>query len=244
MPTNNYVNRKEKDVERALYRLFNREYKVLIELLKEQDTKKWFFNNVQVLLGRLRNWTVDILKERVQTTVKKWADINARKYNPWFTVDFDVVNSDARKYIDQLEQLHLSKAQWSIYKTTEEQIMLIANQAIEQWTSYTKVAEEIQETQPFVFSRARAELIGITEIGRAYEFGNWLPMKDIERQGGTVMKRWITAWDDKVRASHRANWLDWWIALDQNFSWTWDLYAPAKKVEPFRCRCATIYQVE
>jgi hypothetical protein len=32
------------------------------------------------------------------------------------------------------------------------------------------MGEEIEKLNPFVFSKSRAELIAVTEVGRAYEF--------------------------------------------------------------------------
>lgn len=243
MPHNRYVLQKEKWMQRALYSLFNKEYKAFIGILRKQDTQKGFYNDMEVLLGRLRDWVVEILKERVQVVVKRGAEQNIQKYNPWFAIDFNLANSEASKYLTTIEQLHLSENQGSIYKTTKEDILEIVNEGITEGLSYGQMADKIQKTQPFVFSKARAELIAITEIGRAYEFGNWLPMKDLERQGATVMKEWITAGDEKVRPSHTQNARDGLIPLNQLFSGTRDLYAPAKNRDPFRCRCATWYKV-
>lgn len=243
MPNNRYVRFREKQLTKSLNTLFNKEYRAFIAILRKYDTQKGFFNDMEVLLGRLRDGVVEVLKERTKVTIQKGSDVNAQKFNPWFTISFDVVNSEASNYIQLLEDLHLSEKQWSIYRTTKAEILEILDQWVNEWLSYGQLADKIEETQPFVFSKARAELIAVTEIWRAYEFWNWLPMKDIQDQWWTVLKEWITAWDDKVRASHNANSSDWFIPLDQRFSWTGDLYAPAKRVDPFRCRCATWYKV-
>lgn len=229
-------------MQRALYSLFNKEYKAFISILEKQDTQKGFFNDMEVLLWRLKNGVVEVLKERVQAVIKRGSEVNARKFNESFSINFDLPNNEATKYTQMLEELHLSEKQGSIYATTKTQILEVVNEGIEQGLSYGQMADKIRKTQPFVFSKARAELIAVTEIGRAYEYGNWLPMKDLETQGATVLKEWITVWDDKVRETHRQNERDGFIPLNQKFSGTNDLYAPAKNIDPFRCRCATGYK--
>jgi len=51
------------------------------------------------------------------------------------------------------------------------------------------MAKNINALDPRLFSMNRAKMIATTEIGKAYEFGNYLPMKEASKQGAEVIKR-------------------------------------------------------
>lgn len=76
---------------------------------------------------------------------------------------------------------------------------------MEQNLSYTEVAKNIQKLDQTLFSLNRAKLIATNETGKAYEHGNYVPMKEAANQGATVEKKRLTVHDDRVTASCRTN---------------------------------------
>lgn len=108
--------------------------------------------------------------------------------------------------------------------------------------TYGQIADKITELDPVVFSRNRANIIAIHEVGTAYQYGEYLPMKELKNNGEKVRKYWSTVHDDKVTATHTQNEGDGWVALDHHFSGTGDLLAPAS--DNPRCRCAILYKIE
>jgi hypothetical protein len=80
-------------------------------------------------------------------------------------------------------------------------------------------------------------LIAKTEIYRAYEFGKYT--KALEATAlYTVGKEWVTVHDSHVRTTHTKNSADGVIHIDQAFSGTGDIVAPASD---FGCRCSIAY---
>lgn len=114
--------------------------------------------------------------------------------------------------------------------------------------SYGEIAKEIQNEDPWVFSKARATLIAVNEVGRAYGWGNHEPALELQRQGYVLEKHWRTSQDDKVRPKHTANEAaiveghqPGWIPLDMEFPGTKDQFAPS--VKEVRCRCTSTHRI-
>lgn len=78
-------------------------------------------------------------------------------------------------------------------------------------------------------------------MGKAYQYGEYLPMKYAQDSGYTVEKFWSTVNDDRVTATHRKNQADGYIPLDQAFSGTGDQLPPGS--DNPRCRCAVTYRL-
>jgi hypothetical protein len=128
----------------------------------------------------------------------------------------------------------LSQKQGSINKTTNDELRNIIASWIDEWYSYGQIAKQIRETDPFVFSKKRANLIAVQEVWQAYWFANFQPLKDMNEQYWFVFEKlWVTSHDPKVRKTHKENEAMGWIWIDELFI-TWDEYAPSKD---FRCRC-------
>lgn len=243
MPNNLFTLKKEKAMSNALYRFFRTKQKELVNILKAQDKQKGLFSDVREWLKTVDLWIVNILTPRTKESLNKWARSTGIKYNPDFEFDYDSRKDPAVIYLQAQETLNLSQAKWSIARTTHNDIIWILAKWVDEWLSPTEIAEWIQKTNPMVFSRARANLIAVTEVWRAYEFGAYAPMKDLSDKWERVLKWWLTAEDDKVRPAHSQNASDWLIQLDQRFSWTGDLFAPVKWSDWFNCRCSTFYEV-
>jgi hypothetical protein len=73
-----------------------------------------------------------------------------------------------------------------------------------------------------VFSRARGELIAVTEMGRAYGAGQYGQVEEYRARFPDLVieKMWLTARDEKVRETHQQNEDDGWIPFDAIFSGT------------------------
>jgi len=240
MPNNRYVLWKEKTMSNAIYRVFRKWQKDLVKILEAQETKS-FGDSLKNFLNNIIKQSTDVIINRLKPIINKWA---VNKLNPKFKIDWNLRNEPAVRYLQNLEDLYLSNKNWSIAQTTIDDILKIIRNWIDNWLWYWEIGKDIVKTNPFVFSKSRAELIAVTEVWRAYEFWKFQPMKDLQNKGEIVLKKWQTVEDDRVRESHLANQRDWYIPLDVPFSWTGDMYAPAKNKEPYRCRCSCIYLVK
>lgn len=74
--------------------------------------------------------------------------------------------------------------------------------------TYREIGDNISQLDPLVFSRNRSELIAIHEMGKAYQYGEYLPMKYAQDEGYEVEKEWSTVNDDRVTETHRINQAD------------------------------------
>lgn len=92
-----------------------------------------------------------------------------------------------------------------------------------------------------MFSKNRADLIAINQIGKAKQYGEWIANKEYSDAGYLVLKYWSTVNDNRVTRSHTANQNQGWIHIDKYFTGTGDKIAPASN-NP-RCRCAIQYEI-
>jgi uncharacterized protein with gpF-like domain len=180
----------------------------------------------------------DYLLSALPTIMKRWARPNIDKFAEYLPKDywlaFDIETSPASKYLKDMETLMLSEKEWSINRTTKDELKKILAEWVDNWLSYGQIAKQIKETDPFVFSKSRAELIAIQEVGQAYGFANYEPIRVLKEDWYIMEKKWVTSHDWKVRPSHTSNELAGWIPADDEFPWTSDMYAPSRQ---FRCRC-------
>lgn len=137
--------------------------------------------------------------------------------------------------------LYLSERDGSILKTTRDELRRIISKGLEEGQSYGEIAKQIQETDPFVFSKYRAKLIAVNEVGRAYGWANHEPARVLQGEGYVLQKEWTTSHDDKVRETHAANEGDGPIPLDSAFSGTGDQYAPSSV--DINCRCTSSHKI-
>jgi len=172
----------------------------------------------------------------IMTTTSKNNIRKYRKYLPeWYVLSFNLPSDPAVVYLTQLKELMLSQNQGSISKTTNDEVRAIIANWLQEWQSYSQIAKEIRETDPFVFSKSRAKLIAVNEIGRAYGFADYQPLLEVQSQWFIMEKKWVTSNDLKVRPSHYTNQSDWWIPLNNYFTGTGDTSAPSNV--DYRCRC-------
>jgi len=123
-----------------------------------------------------------------------------------------------------------------IQKATSDQVKTIIQQAIDEGWSYNETAKAISD-QFDEFSRDRANLIAVTEIGNSYEEGNRSFADSLAEAGIHIVKSWQTSKDDKVSDGCQENEDAGWIELDEPF--------PSGDQQPLRfpgCRCYAIYE--
>jgi hypothetical protein len=158
-----------------------------------------------------------------------------------YSLSFDIETSPASRYLRNLEDLHLSQRDGSILKTTRERLIGIMEEGVAAGESYGKIAKKIRAESPWVFSAARAALIAVNEVGRAYGWANHEPAIELQRQGYVLEKIWATKEDEKVRRTHTANQAAGWIPLSASFPGTLDQFAPS--TNEIRCRCTSTHRI-
>ena len=161
-----------------------------------------------------------------------------------FGISFSLKNVLAEKFLENKKTLELSDYRGNIHGTTKKRIKNILLNGVRAGKSWEQMGEEIQKQgDEGVFSKSRAELIAIREIGDAYEFGRQVPVSDFydEFPDREIKKRTITAGDRRVTRPHRINASDGWIFFKQPFSGTGDDRAPF--TDNPRCRCSTVYKI-
>ena len=158
-----------------------------------------------------------------------------------FGISFDLINSEAIQYLENLRTLQLSNYRGNISRQTKDKIRKILIESAETGRSYQETARLIREQGTAgVFSRARGELIAVNQVGHAYGEGNMEIVDTFRaRTGQIVEKYWQTVNDGKVTDECNANQDMGWIPYDDAFL-SGDENAP--RDDNPRCRCATIFR--
>lgn len=247
-----YIKNQEATKTRAIYKIFQSEKARFIERLeKREDTAKRLelkFTPDDLIDPFLDEIAPDvpeylltvlptIMNEAAKEPIKRYKDLLPEGY----ALSFDIETAPAAKYLKDLEDLMLSQNEGSILKTTRDELRRIMERGVEQGQSYGQIAKDIQAEDPWVFSKTRAELIAVNEIGRAYGWANHEPAIELQREGYVLEKYWTTSHDDKVRKRHKANEAAGWIPLDRPFPGTADQFAPS--TNEIRCRCTSTHRI-
>jgi hypothetical protein len=184
----------------------------------------------------------DLIGNSGKTSYLKGAKTISKQFNmSEVGVSFELVSDDAIKYLKSKVTLHLSNNRGSINQTTKKRILNILVEAAEKGTNYQDTGRKIRaQGAEGVFSRSRAEMIAVNEIGNAYEEGN-REMVDVYKQetGAEIQKLWIDSGDELVTPECEANGAQGWIGFQEDFL-SGDLAAP-RATNP-RCRCSTGYR--
>lgn len=118
-------------------------------------------------------------------------------------LSFDLRNPRAVQYLR--DHAGLSQIR-GIDDVTREQLRRVLTVATDQGWSYSRTEREIRSrfagfgariTRPRHI-RTRAELVAVTEIGRAYEHGHQMVISELGEQGITTEKSWLDAGDERV----------------------------------------------
>ena len=161
-----------------------------------------------------------------------------------FGIDFDITNPKATQFLEEKFDWEFSNMKGNIDGTTKAGIKKILVDAADTGKSYNETSKLIQaQGKAGVFSKARAQMIAVREIGVAYEEGNAEVMSDFRFKYPTrqTLKKWQTVNDSRVTATHRTNQAMGWIDYTMRFDGTGDSHAPGS--DNPRCRCFTKYKI-
>ena len=115
-----------------------------------------------------------------------------------FVYSFDPIIN----YVRDRGNLQLSNYRWTISHTTKEWIVGILKEGIDNNWTYNQVRDKIVQANSKLFWKARARTIAVTEMAKAYEYGNVQPMRQLQSVGIPILKKWQTCDDGKVRPEH------------------------------------------
>jgi len=182
------------------------------------------------------------MQEAIETAVNKGVVIGGKSLLSDFrsSVVFSLTNPRAVAYTED----HAATAIASIDDHSKADIRRLVVLAVEHGTSYAELSRQIKARyQQFAIGvpqrhiRSRAELIAVTEVGNAYQAGNFVAAQTLEDNGLTLEKYWYNRGDDRVSAGCLANTAVGWIDLSTSF--------PSGDMTPLRfpgCRCAAQYR--
>jgi hypothetical protein len=159
-------------------------------------------------------------------------------------ISFNLRNERAIQYLKGKHDLMLSDFQGSINKTTKDRVLEIIRDGVNNRSTYTQMAQQIEALSTAgIFSRARGQTIAVAEVGKAYEFGNYVPVDEFaQRTGRRVIKHWQTVGDERVTPECHENESASAAGIPHNVPFaSGDLTAP-RSTNP-KCRCSTGYEV-
>lgn len=227
-----YIRRQEKTFERRFHAIQKKYKKKLITQigkeikLADNALARFARAMVEELSQEYRIMVYPVMKRAFKDRVKH------HERGLGFNVAFNLSADEASKYIDTI-----ITSQWytSIPQAIHDDIEKILRDGIQEGLSYTEIAKQIEETDPVTFSKSRANLWAVNEVGRSYGWADFRADKTFSNNGYILQKRWITSKDSQVRATHLANEAQGWIGIDESFEGTGDLYWPS--TVDYRCRC-------
>lgn len=201
----------------------------------ERSPMDWFWRNMWVYN------MIDWVKDYVRKVVEKWYK---RRYrlrdsimkNNWFLYQ-DKIPID---YMNLFWELNLSDYRWSISRTTKFDIVSLLKEGLDNNDTVDTIATKINGLDWKLFSPARAKLIAKTEVGRAYEYWNYIPAKQLNSIGKPIVKYWSTVRDERVRPSHTDNEMQGWVKFDTEYFATWTQISWTE----INCRCTMLYEIE
>jgi hypothetical protein len=153
---------------------------------------------------------------------------------------FDVTNPQAVDYVYR----HGAELVSGVNNTTKGYIRTIIGDGLDQGWSYDRLAKALTERfsefavgKPQQHIDSRAHGIAVTEIGNAYEQGNFITANELSSQGLTMEKSWLTVGDDNVDDECKINQAQGWIPIEDTFR-SGDMQPLA---HPY-CRCTALYR--
>lgn len=133
---------------------------------------------------------------------------------------FDVAHPDAVSWLTDRSADRVA----SINNTTKSRLRTILSNAADEGWSWQRTARQIEQTftgfstpASQTYLRTRAELVAVTELAEAYEYGQGIVRADLAAQGLAVEKAWLTVSDDRVEAHCRSNAGEGWIDSAASF---------------------------
>lgn len=205
-------------------------------------------NNIDSLDEFRASMGVNKMIEDIQKQVSKSLNLGYktayRRFKDIFAdvgITFDIQNPEVVNYINNFRALHLSTALWSISKTTKDSVIEELRKGVTERLSYWEISKNITALSSFIFSKTRAKLIAVNEIGNAYEYGNYVPMYEAEQRWLTVKKYRQTVEDSRVTPECTANQTEWRVPL--NHIWSSGDNQTTRDDNP-RCRCTSLFGIK
>ena len=141
-------------------------------------------------------------------------------------------------YVKDRWMLHLSNYRWVISHTTKFDVINVLKQWLDNNRTYNQVRDEIVKVNEKLFWKARARTIAVTEMWKAYEYGNVQPMRQLQSVWIDIVKKRQTCDDAKVRPEHMdCEKLD---RVPLDFVYPLGVEYPPGWVN---CRCTILYRV-
>lgn len=200
----------------------------------ENDEPLWWF--------RKEMWVDDLLEEmkpQIKKAVEKWYKRSFRLLEPllienWFTYYPDVISN----YANKRWELNLSDYKWAISYTTKHDVIEILKNWIDNNLTVWEVADQINKLDERLFSQARANTIAVSEMWRAYEYWNYMPIQQLASVWIPMQKKRETCHDSRVRETHRECEDEWRVDIDYIYPSVWVDIAPWWP----NCRCTMLYR--
>lgn len=147
---------------------------------------------------------LDIAKP-ISNAVEKWYKKRYRKRAKVLNDNgFSYYNDVISNYAKEFGELNLSNYRGAISYTTKHDVINVLKDGIDNNLSVEDLAKNITALNDRLFSKARARTIATTEVGKAYEYGNYMPVQQLQSVGIQVKKYWLTCNDTRVRPEHMA----------------------------------------
>lgn len=197
------------------------------------------------VFGGLRNemWIyslIESLNPQISKVAVIWYLTSYKRNTDWLqALDIEKDLDLPKHYTELYADLQLSNYKGSITRTTKETILSMVDSWIENNLTINELATQISWLETTLFPQSRAEMIAQTELAKAYEYWNYLPMKQAQNQGADVQKLRSTVNDARVRPSHMDAQAEWRVPFDYIY-WNWNSFPP----EWVRCRCTIKYKIK
>lgn len=208
-------------------------------------TKGRYEDYVEEPLGSFREamW-VDDLIDKLMNPVSKGVEKGYKRTRRKFRTileehslfyDLDTILN----YAKDRGKLQLSNFRWAISHTTKFEVVKVLKDWLNNQLTYNQVRDNIIKVNSSLFSKSRARTIAVTEMAKAYEYGNVQPMRQLQSVGVAVEKRRQTCEDSKVRPEHMECENLGRVPLDFVYPSTWVQYPPGWP----NCRCTILHKI-
>lgn len=207
--------------------------------------KRWQDEVTEEPLGWFRRsmWIDEMIHQLevpIRWSVERWYKTSWRKFRELLEANAFVFSQDViSNYAKDWGEFHLSNFRWVISHTTKFDIIKILKEWIDSNKTYNEVRDEIVALNEKLFSKARARTIAVTEMWKAYEYGNVQPIRQLNSVWIEMLKKWQTCDDSKVRPEHMECEDLGRVPLDFIYPSTGVQYPPGW----VNCRCTILYKV-
>lgn len=170
--TKKYIKNQRVLQAKRIYKIIKSWRDDFVKVLQRQDNKSAFYEKkedfIDDFLDDIKEDLPEYFEASLPNIMEQGAKANILKYKKilpkGYGLAFDLPTSPASNYIRELKDLHLSQKAGSTLKTTRDELRRIVADGLDNKLSYSDIAKQINELDPFVFSETRAKLISVNEI--------------------------------------------------------------------------------